>query len=57
MSNAHCGSICAHERAAETPLYIDDPWSYQIRVYNKLLEQQTNSANPIPAGVKSWVRS
>ncbi len=24
--------------------------SYQIRVYNKLLEQQTNSANLIPAG-------
>ncbi len=26
-------------------------------VYNKLLEQQTGSLNPIPAGVKSWVRS
>lgn len=39
-------------------LYIGRPGgSYQIRVYNKLLEQQTNSANPIPAGVKSWVRS
>lgn len=39
-------------------LYIGRPGgSYQVRVYNKLLEQQTNSANPIPAGVKSWVRS
>ncbi len=29
----------------------------QIRVYNKLLEQQTNSTNPTTCGVKSWVRS
>ncbi len=40
----------------EIPVTLDDPRVAQIRVYNKLLEQQTNSANPIPQ-VKSWVRS
>ncbi len=37
-------------------MYIDDPeWSYQIRVYNKLLgTTDEQRANPIPVGVKSW---
>ncbi len=38
-------------------LYIDDPEGRTKYGDNKLLEQQTNSANLIPAGWKSWVRS
>ncbi len=52
------GNICAHmnNRQFEETLAIGRPGGhYQIRVYSaKLLEQQTNSSNPIPAGVKSW---
>ena len=58
MSNAHGRKHMHMNNGQFQTLYIGRPGgSYQVRVYNKLLEQQTNSANPIPAGVKSWVRS